>query len=295
METRVTVGVLVGIIVMLSIVMLNAQWGEVVYKSNTVVVITKPSLETVLELEVMDERGEPVRFVAFLSGPTDKGFVEIGKVRGHGRGGIVFGRYVAEIAKYAKELGWKPNEVSFGILAFIVTSQTIDNETYVLTDIVTIPINPEKAKNKITIAKITFKPVIRHKIERGQRDKTKFCSQLQTPPQTIDDYCDIGSVYCYCYRWELVGHEKIEYNTGIPLAITYLDSIDARNVRDVRHIHDIMISTVATISFDMALNIGSTTIVPGPGFKKELTTSQSETLFRFSCAFRRADVGSSVC
>lgn len=110
----------------------------------------------------------------------------------------------------------------------------------------------------------------------------------QTPPQTIDYYCDIDLVYCYCYGWELAGYEKIEQNTNIPLAITYLDSIDARNVVRVYHAHNIVLSTTSTtyISFDMAINIIGITIAPGPGFRIDLFSQQQQTLFELQCRFR---------
>ncbi|MFN7105010.1 MAG: hypothetical protein ACK4M3_00230 [Pyrobaculum sp.] len=148
MQVRWAAGILMAIAAVFSIALIVASplWEEVVYKSDTLVVTTKPARETTLILEVIDERGKPVEFAAFLSGPTAGGFVEIGTVRGRGKGGVAIGKYIAETARYARELGWSPGQVSFGILAFIVTSETIDNETYVYTDIITIPINPPKTR-----------------------------------------------------------------------------------------------------------------------------------------------------
>ncbi|RFA97618.1 hypothetical protein [Pyrobaculum aerophilum] len=255
--------------------------------------------ETALVIEVVDEREMPVNFTAFLSGPGEKGFVEVGKASGRGKAKVNIGKYVAEAKRLAKKLGWKPNEVGIGLVAFITAVEKEDNETHVLTDVVTIPIIPGKAVGKEVVAKVKFKPIIKHKINAtgAKEARQSFegpgqtCSAaMQSPPSQIDYGCMWEPFGCSCWKWELAETVYTADYVGIPAIITYLDGIDGYYTDRVDHIHFIVLdsSYASYISFDMSMKITSNdwTISPGLGFSIPLGSTQQRQLFDFNCIFR---------
>ncbi|MCX8135975.1 hypothetical protein [Pyrobaculum aerophilum] len=255
---------------------------------------------TTLVLEVVDDSGRPVNFTAFLSGPTLDKFEDIGVAKGRGRGQVAIGRYVAEAAKLAVRLGYKPNEVRVGVVAFVTTVERRGNGTYLLTDVVTIPVGPGEAAGKEIVAKIKFKP--RFEIELNAtaarrdteaRTEVAVYETQSAPPEVIDAGCTGPIGYVTCYRYRAV--QTYTSTEGVPLLLTYVDSHSSNFISDITHKHFISLSTqtTTTLSFEMSLavfkkGVGSDEFAieaPGPGFEIVLGQSSEKTLLDLSCRF----------
>ncbi|AFA40200.1 hypothetical protein Pogu_2173 [Pyrobaculum oguniense TE7] len=263
---------------------------------------------TTLVLEVVDERGDPLNFTAFLSGPTADKFEDIAVVKGRGRGKVAIGRYVAEAAKLARKLGYKPEEVRFGVVAFVTAVERAGNETYLLTDIVSIPIGPGEAVGKEVVAKIKFKPKFKTKLNATPpndtaataaylpmgEEATQNIKAQSSPPGIIDMGCTAPIGYVTCYRYRVA--ESYSATEGTPLLITYIDSHAGNYIENVDHVHYIYLSTqtATSISFEMSfavfqrgVNSGDYSIEAiGPGFDILLGQDKQKTILDLKCGFK---------
>ena len=265
--------------------------------------------DTALVLEVVDEKGDPVNFTAFLSGPTVDKFEDVAVVRGMGKGRAAIGRYVAEAARLAKKLGYKPEEVRFGLVAFVTAVERSGNETYLLTDIVSIPIGPGEAAGREVVAKIKFKPKFKTRLNAtaptngtaasathppvGVEATAQNVGAQSGPPDIIDMGCTAPIGYVTCYRYRAA--ESYSTTEGAPLLITYIDNTGSY-IDIVNHQHNIYLSTQTTtsLSFEMSfavfksgVNSGDYSIeVIGPGHEIVLGQNTQKTLLYLSCAFR---------
>lgn len=284
------------------LLVVQATVSEVPYyvsKDGRVAVYLSESRDgnTTLVLEVVDERGQPVNFTAFLSGPTMERFEDIGVAKGKGRARAAISKYVAEAAKLAKKLGYKPNEVRFGIVAFVTTVEREGNDTYLLTDIITIPVGPGEAVGREIVAKIKFKPRFKVKLnatatERGvaaYTDASIYRVQSE-PPETIDVGCTAPIGFVTCYRYRVA--ETYASTEGVPLLITYVDSYSGNFIENIDHKHYISLSTTTTttLSFEMSMAIFNNNDfeieAPGPGFEIVLGQGQQKKILDLSCHFR---------
>ncbi|ACB40633.1 hypothetical protein [Pyrobaculum neutrophilum] len=276
-------------------------------KDGRVVAYLAPSGGADLVLEVVDSEGRPVDFTAFLSGPAVDKFRDIGVVKGRGRGRIAIGEYVAEAAQLAKKLGYKPNEVRFGIVAFITTIEKQGNETYLLTDIISIPVGPGEAVGREVVAKVKFKPRFKVKVDTGRPpnaagDVAQAANAQNTPPDTMDMGCvsPIGHTTCYRYRATETYSSSAE---GVPLLITRVDSYDSKYIYAVLHKHhiDLNSQTTTSISFEMSFAVFKKDVnnndfevqAIGPGFEIVLGQQTKKILLDLSCRF--APGTSAVC
>ncbi|MCU7787393.1 hypothetical protein ODS41_05605 [Pyrobaculum sp. 3827-6] len=255
---------------------------------------------TNLVLEVVDVNGRPVNFTAFLSGPVVDKFRDVGVVKGKGRGKAAIGGYVAEAAQLARKLGYKPDEVRFGVVAFITAVEKQENETYLLTDIVTIPVGPGEAVGKDIVAKVRFEPRFKIKIGTGRPpdaagDVAQASNAQNTPPDTIDMGCDSPVGYATCYRYRAV-ETYASSAEGVPLLVTRTDSFDSKYILQIIHDHNIFLSTqtITSISFEMSFAVFKKSVnnnndfevqALGPGFEIVLSQQTEKKLLELSCRF----------
>ncbi len=290
--------------------------SETAYSSPAYTVTYKPNVlnrvtgsnETRVKIEVVDERGKPLKFVAFLSGPAHAGAVEVGNVSGKGHGVIAIGRYVSEINRVLRELNSDPKTTGIGMLVLISAVIEEDGEYYVVGDAISVPITPGKALGKDIIVKVRLTPIFKYKIELENLTKNRIEDQiLNTPPQRITEECQmIGSpptfsTRCYYWRIEQVIYatpsDKLDY---VPLMVTLLDTYTGISTRMIQHsmLIKLIQRTVASVSFSLSFGIADpnrNTIsinVVGEAWKKEIELGETEqTLYRATCRVSPARSG----
>lgn len=258
---------------------------RVLYRSSS---ILTSSSKTVLSLSV--KRGDkPVGYSFTLSGVAGisaEGVVVKDLARGTGFDVVQvdISGYVDEVANVLRGVNADPTHSGLGLLAFVVSKIVEDGEEYMATDIVSIPIIPEKVRGKTVLVEIDFRPV--HKIRLG---KTGVGAGQLSPPGEIPDYCYFGISYYECYYWRFNQTLLLRFG-GIPTSIALVDAIDGDYVKAVDLFNLIVLkrSSIPRVGFIISLTFKNTVrfVAPGPGFYYEISSGlDEETLFSFGCMF----------
>ncbi len=263
---------------------------RVTYKSPLIPLA--PSNKTSVVLEVK-RNGKPIDFGFTLSGITIDGAKDVAEGRGHGRAKADIAGYVDDVVRVLREANSNPAHSGLGLLTFIISKIEENGEEYIATDIISIPVIPEKARGKNIVVEVEFKPVHKVKLNKtSDGEQTGKAEVLQTtPPRTITDKCKNFIFYQECYRWVFTRTHYVSLeNEYIPLSISYIDDTDGNYIKMVEHQHWIVLLSQAApqLSFDLSLVFRRVIdfIVPGPGCTITLPPGASQLeLFYMNCRF----------
>jgi len=274
-------------------------FGYKVYYREPLIPVLGSSNKTTLVLDVR-LGGKPVDFWFMTSGVTADGAREVAKGVGKGRAAKDISGYVDDAVRVLREAGANPAFNGLGMLTFIVTTVEENGEEYIATDVISIPLIPEKARGKEVRVEVDFKPVHKVKVNKTTSQTQGVQPHQTSPPGTINDYCIVisnpyGPPIPICYYWKLkTVHYKSQYPEPVPTVITYIDSIDGDYVNRVYHSQYIIFtSSTRQFSIDLSLVFQKVIdfVVPGPGFVKEITSGSSD-VFNFRCEFINSKLSS---
>jgi hypothetical protein len=285
---------------LLSLNAYSTTLSEVVYEGSNYKVTYKspliplaPGNKTNVVLEVK-RNGKPVDFGFTLSGITIDGAKDVAKGRGYGRAKADIAGYVDDVVRVLREANSNPAHSGLGLLTFLVSKIEEDGEEYIATDIISIPVIPEKARGKNIVVEVEFKPVHKVKLNKtSSGEQTGKAEVLQTtPPGTITYECKSYMIIGQeCYKWELTKTHYVSSDREyIPLSISYIDNTDGNYTKMVVHEHLMVLEVhrITSVSLDMSLTFRKVKnfMAPGPGFVIYLPPGVSRLeLFRMSCPF----------
>jgi len=241
--------------------------------------------------------GTPVDFGMYVTAPAPKGFVEVGRTRGGGKAKISIGHYLGEAVRLVRELGYTPNQAGPSLILHITTSWKEGNETYVGTQIITVPVIPGKVSGRDIVVDVNFKPHRRHKIngsavsisQAAASHNVATATASSSLPDPVTDYCvwiDPGlpswKLVCYIWRYSYTQYDGWD---GIMFATTHLDSIDGEVIKQVTHDVDIAIYANKAIGFELGVEtqLGYLNL-PGPGFTIAAGNS-NWNIFKMNCVY----------
>jgi len=270
-------------------------FGYKVYYREPLIPALGGSNKTTLVLDVR-LGGKPIDFWFMTSGLTADGAREIAKGTSRGRAAKDISGYVDDAVRVLREAGANPAFNGLGMLTFIVTTVEENGEEYIATDIISIPLIPEKARGKEVRVEVDFKPAHKVKVNKTTSQTQEVQPHQTSPPGQITDYCIVipnpyGPPIQVCYLWRLkTVHYKSQNPEPIPTVITFIDPIDGDYVEYIYHSQLIAYTRdTKRFSIDLSLVFQNVInfVVPGPGFVKEVT-SESSNVFNFRCLFKNS-------
>ncbi|MDM7275742.1 MAG: hypothetical protein P3X22_006480 [Thermoprotei archaeon] len=272
--------------------------SEIVYSSLGHTVIYKPSLlnaitgsnETRIRVEVRDALGRPLTFAASLSGPTFENVTSLGVISGKGSAAKGIGKYVSQVRKLLRDVNSDPKASGVGLLLLITTVIEEGGEYYAAVDAVSAPIIPDKAVGKEIKVIVTFKPIVKYKIEtRG-----KVNNQVQSPPPKIEKGC--FELECYYYELAEILYvtptrkvDGMTVNTEyIPVAITKLDQDIGSKTSFIRHSFELRFIEGWLVEIILGMSIGFKTgptsiTISTPGASYIIKSPENKTIYKVGC------------
>jgi hypothetical protein len=170
-------------------------------------------LQRSLQLEVLDEAGNPVVFCATLYGwLPDGSFAQIGWRCGRG----VISLDKRPLDEYARHFAGVPGEV--GVIVFLTYVNGTDQggRPRLARHVTGFTVDPREALRR-DVVRATVR--VRGRVAQQRQEAGRAPARLEWPPPSISEYCyvDYSTYDVICYYWRLDRIYGSEQNVGIPL------------------------------------------------------------------------------